>query len=72
MIVVYAYSEVTELDRASGFYCAGLGLTLKRRRHRQLQVTGQTITLAGYIVTAALLISAQRRNVCIRALRESR
>jgi predicted enzyme related to lactoylglutathione lyase len=31
MLVVHAYIEVSELERGIEFYCAGLGLTLKRR-----------------------------------------
>jgi len=31
MLVVHAYIEVAELERGIGFYCNGLGLSLKRR-----------------------------------------
>jgi predicted enzyme related to lactoylglutathione lyase len=34
MITVHAYIEVTELARGEDFYCAGLGLSLKRRLSR--------------------------------------
>lgn len=46
MVIVHAYIEITDATRGIDFYCAGLGLTLKRRLSpRWIELAGANVPI---------------------------
>jgi predicted enzyme related to lactoylglutathione lyase len=65
MVVVHAYIEVAELERGIEFYCAGLGLTLKRRLSPswiELEGANLPIFLLGNCAPVAELGAVRRKR----------